>query len=36
LKTGRWVTPTQGFESLSLRHTKSLEISTILRLFLYL
>lgn len=26
LKTGRWVTPTQGFESLSLRHTKSLEI----------
>jgi hypothetical protein len=35
LKTGRWVTPTQGFESLSLRHIKSLEISMISRLFIY-
>ena len=23
LKTGRWVTPTQGFESLSLRHVRA-------------
>jgi hypothetical protein len=35
LKTGRWVTPTQGFESLSLRHRRNLEISMISRFLAY-